>query len=78
MNRGYLKLLVFFLIWQKKTAVSLKISVIVGMKDIKSFNMPDHTRTNGITHKVEPYRSTGYRDASHFFSRRKLGVDIAI
>ena len=29
MNRGYLKLLAFFLIWQKKTTVSLKISIIV-------------------------------------------------
>jgi len=28
-SRGYLKLLVFFLIWQKKTAVSLKIPIIV-------------------------------------------------
>ena len=28
-SRGYLKLLVFFLIWQKKTTVSLKISIIV-------------------------------------------------
>jgi len=28
-SRGYLKLLAFFLIWQKKTTVSLKIPIIV-------------------------------------------------
>ena len=28
-SRGYLKLLAFFLIWQKKTAVSLKVPIVV-------------------------------------------------
>ena len=30
-SRGYLKLLAFFLIWQKKTTVSLKIPIIVSV-----------------------------------------------
>ena len=55
-SRGYLKLLAFFLIWQKKTTVSLKITVIMSMQDIKSFNVRDHPWTYGITHHMEPYR----------------------
>ena len=37
--RGYLKLSVFFLIWQKKTTVRLKVSIIVCVQNIKAFKV---------------------------------------
>ena len=63
---------------QKKTAVGLEIAVIVSMQDIKPFNVSDHSRTYGIAHNIKPYWYAGYLKATHFFKRRKVGIDIAI
>ena len=50
-----LKLLAFPSTRQKKTAIGLKIAVIMGMQDIKSFNVSDHSWAYGISHNMEPY-----------------------
>ena len=55
-SRGYLKFLACFLIWQKKTTVSLKISIIVCMKNIKAFEVKGHSGIYGVSHKTEPFR----------------------
>ena len=73
-----LKLLAFPSTRQKKTAIGLKIAVIMGMQDIKSFNVSDHPRTYCITHHVKPYWRAGYLKVAHFFKGWKAGVDIVI
>ena len=73
-----LKLLAFPLTRQKKTTVGLKIAVVVGMEDIKSFDVSNHLRADGIAHNAKPYRCTSYLNAAQFFKRGKVGVDIAI
>jgi len=67
--REYLKLSVFLLMRQKKTTVCLEISVIMGVQDVKIVKVPDHTRTKGISHKIKPYRSSGYLNSIYFFRR---------
>ena len=65
--REYLKLSASLSMRQKKTTVCLKISVIVSVQDVKIIKVTDHTWTKGITHKIKPYRGSGYLNSIHFF-----------
>ena len=68
-RRGYLKLLAFFLIWQKKTAVSLKVPIVVRVQNVKVVQVWDHPRGYGVTHKTEPLRYTSYLNIIYCFKR---------
>ena len=63
---------------QKKTAVGLKIPVIVAVKDIEIVQVLYHSQAQAVAHALKLDGQARDRHASDGFPVRQAGIDVAV